>query len=759
MAGVQFDPTDEPVFNSFDLPTMCDGVDSSGRPCCDPCQEWMQCLMRTPIEMHLPGFDLSNWLPCVSFVGTKLLQSSGIGGTLSGGGEDDVFHGTYLALSANETLTNGDCGDRGETTLCQDAWEDDGYGGGAVGLSHTVGLGRTILAPNADGDPIKPLRIALRTDCVIVEGEKFVKFTVILVFGFERATGICLQGCEYEGVPICDPAVVAAIDNDGWGSGYLELGCCPIAESDLIPLVGLEWADLDNITLTAVDPPDWELVDPMEPDGPWQLASGNACGVAKVSFIKAVPYQHFGLPPCSPELEAACGSSAFVGHHELGNAGCPHPSESGATVWVEGSQLDCGSLHIWIPPPITMNSGDAFLKVLAQSCRPSDGCSTCIPDAEGAPHAAVPAKFWWTASSGTSCGKTFTPHATDCLNIVRVYWPWGAVTDGLDPVSHTLVNLTDGGSANYSEKITAVAIDDRGCLYCFTNTPACGCCEGVSGSLSITTDPETACTYTFCASVTTTEECGQAFIELQYYDGNPSEPGPCDGGWKDCECTQVVPGNEVDPPCEGWQSCMVALSDGQCFTTAIHLTGRARYRVWDGPCGCASEWVDFPVHCADCNCCAGKVQRVYATIFGWAPGCPGCASVNKRYELEPWPGNDCWWRYGYSGGIGDGDSFTCPSGSEEPDPEYGIQLFYIISCGSSDVGNPTIYELVGSLGVTAGAGATFIKTVVDEIEWEDGAPIPGDCNTLAGLHTQTEDSVEGVCNPLLAYAVIEIEAG
>ena len=245
MAGVQFNPDDEPVFNSFDLPTICTGADDAERACCDPCEEWLFCLRRTPIEMHLPGFDLSRWLPCVSFSASKVLNS---GGTMNGD-DTNVFSGTFLALAASEHLTSGDCGVRGVTDRCTDAFFDDGYYEPDLSVTHTTSLPRTVYAPNGHLSQVKNFYVDLKVSCELNEEEQpCLKFTVVLFFEYERVYEAAVENTHATtGVSACDPAIVSEIDGltDGWVDGVREVmthGCCPLMESALIPLAGLVWA-------------------------------------------------------------------------------------------------------------------------------------------------------------------------------------------------------------------------------------------------------------------------------------------------------------------------------------------------------------------------------------------------------------------------------------------------------------------------------------------------------------------------------------
>lgn len=727
MAGVQFDSTDEPVFNSFDLPTICDGADDAERSCCDPCEELLFCLKRTPIEIHLPGLDLGRWLPCVSFACSKILQASGIGGTLSGGGETDVFNGVFLALTANATLTSGDCGLRGETTLCADAWPDDAYGGGSVPLTHTTSLGRTIYAPGADGGQSKKLKLALNTECVTVESVQYVKFTVILVFEFERQEAICIEACEYGGFAIDDPAIVGALEADGWGAGCYSVGCCPIAESALIPLVGLVWADLADIPLTAVDPPNWALVDAMDPTGPWELVDGNACGAVEAGFVKAVPYSN---------SDPGCDGGPYTGHHETGNTGCEHPNEGDATVWTEVNQLDCGPLHVWIPPPIVLNAGDAFLKVLASGCLPAAKCASCIPDPIEAPHAAVPlisgTTVYYEATGG--CTKTFTPVFPACAEISHVYWPWGEVSLGDDSVTHTLVNLAADG-ISIEETITAIFYSEtRGCIYCDTETHTCGCCPGTTGSLEIVS-----------TGVNEFELCATT-------NGAPVS-GPCVG-----EATVISFTGAGITPASG------SIGNGDCL--AIEVTGANPTVTWwveDGN-GCEGEHVTQSLWRVTCECCIAAINAMSLTVSGWitfdAVICARCDDINATYELRP--DNltaTCLWEY--QSALGDGPDIECLADACDPPggcPPYvvGVEIFVQILC----IGDDQLL-LLATVNMSEGY-ATYYQLV--SCPGCDGAN-PGDCSTLGG--TLTLDAlgiygpapIVGGCDPIPGSVFLEITFG
>ena len=119
----QFNPDDKPVFNLFDLPAFCEETSPATKPCCGPCTDWLFCIKRSPIELKLPGFDFSAWLPSVSMCATKIMPSSGVDeAEFTNTDGSNEFDGTYLTLPDSHFLLEGDCGTRTAIALDPAAW-------------------------------------------------------------------------------------------------------------------------------------------------------------------------------------------------------------------------------------------------------------------------------------------------------------------------------------------------------------------------------------------------------------------------------------------------------------------------------------------------------------------------------------------------------------------------------------------------------------------------------------------------------------
>jgi hypothetical protein len=702
MGRQQFNPTDKPSFNLFDLPTICDDSSPGTKPCCGPCTDWIFCLLRTPLELTLPGLDFSRWLPTVSMSGSKILQSSGVFSAIFSGDTDDPengnneFSGRYLVLpDSDHLLANNEdvCPRRAIDERClttygfgygawpggnlygwygwwwgyqfedpegwelgyeyygwYDTWWDYyGYGWQAT---HHMTVGRTVIAPAAVDGTIKNFYIDCAVTCEYNElDELCLRFTALLRFAWEKPDDVYCLGCmslSY-GVPVCDPGIVNVLENEeGWGTNADEFEyCVPLMRTALIPMAGLTWADLQTgYEFEVIPPPTWELVTPDPPYVSYWRVTGGSYGGAALPELGMILQVSWGTGYGSVELgcegedpeNAACDTvedgvaetSEHYGVHETGNI-CPEdgpwlPSGCG---W-GGSALYYRHTKICVPKPITVNEGLKWVKAVAPSCFAPSGCGSCTPDPE-VPHVKVPANFDISYDAGTSCYKQFRPVIADCVTILKVFWSWGGVSEGLEPIYHKILNVGPDG-VEREERITAIALADNGCLYCTSATITCGCCDGVSGSISVEVNAESTCQVTITAHVTATEECPHPRIELIRSGG-----GGCaefESLVNDCTCQQMFEGAEADPPCEIYDSCTFSLGDGSSHTFTIDDPPETlRWRVVDGPCGCASDWFEQAMVCTWCECCSTPLTGALLIFSGTGQGdLPGCLDCDIKID-------------------------------------------------------------------------------------------------------------------------------
>ena len=708
----QFNPDDKPVFNLFDLPAFCEETSPATKPCCGPCTDWLFCIKRSPIELKLPGFDFSAWLPSVSMCATKIMPSSGVDeAEFTNTDGSNEFDGTYLTLPDSHFLLEGDCGTR--TNRCEnDSWGFLGgtwWGNGIWGwggwwwgwwwnwltgldypyeyypwydyfyndfygrdyaATHHMLQPRTVYAPAAVYGQIKYFYIDAQVRCVLNdEDQPCLEFLGLLRFSWEKAGAGCI-GCTLDdyGIPACDPSILNAIDDaEGWDNYNGEYKyCVPLMRSDLIPLDGLSIASLSDIPLTMIPPPTWELVSPGGglPDY-WAMTGGSfgGCVLPELGIYRSVGWMtgyNVGLG-CTPEgsENTECG-----GTEEGAPARDAHPTghTCSSGIWLPqgcgygGIYYGYGS--VCVPPPITANgTGSAGPKLsVLSSCFPVDGCGSCLPDPEN-PNISKKVEFS-VEVSGSGCYKTFTPVITDCVNVVKVYYSWGDVGVGLDPVTHTIVNTDDGGVSR-SETFTAIAVDDRGCYYCFKDTAICGCCPETSGTLEVTSTGLNA--FRLCATT----------------NGTPTT-GPCAG----LETVISWTGEHVIPNSG-------TLGNGDCADVTVTGgagTPRITYRVIDGA-GCIGDPVELELYRVSCGCCVRPLNGVKVTIDGWdtfnGEICQNCDDFNQTYELHPDVGADftCLWKYSTSIEPPDGPNLVCrPPSGESLGYIVGREIFFSIQC-------------------------------------------------------------------------------
>jgi hypothetical protein len=216
--------------------------------------------------------------------------------------------------------------------------------------------------------------------------------------------------------------------------------------------------------------------------------------------------------------------------------------------------------------------------------------------------------------------------------------------------------------------LTLYGIDEKGCVSQVTNLipDCCRCTDGDGNPCGISCNCDSfpsntlsveqldACTYRFCSSLTG-QGCG--FIEVQL-----EEPGegclvellddcPCIGG----------PNEETHENYLACFACSFTLADGVCTNRTISAASRYRWRVWDGPCGCSTEYTDWiDLACGECECCDGALAGFDLVVTG-ALDCPpdgvtscNCDEINGSYRV---PAVD-----GCSGSL-EFDTHTCSQGA------------------------------------------------------------------------------------------------
>lgn len=726
MAGPQFNPDDKPSFNPFDLPTICDGADDPDRECCDPCTDWIFCLKRSLYELTLDGFELENWLADHWLSSLSQYKADQTALKFSGDPVDEtfIFDGTYIAEPPSP---------QGQAIPCPLPERED-----ACTHTHRIRAERTLITSSLEGDEAKRFGLNVNTECVVVEGVKYLKFTVNLVWQGAKDAAVYEPAHDPQvGDPpsseFCPPKAETEYEPLP-GSDWF---CCPVLMSDLIPVASItSLADLASVTLNPLPPAtatfstfyglyvydtgvDNQLC--LQTANTWVCCLGVlliTCsgGVAQCVYFEInecdatidgepadmSPTQD---PPSSGEI-LGCTSYVYAGG--CGTAG---------SVTCSGSKC--------ISRPIEYYESGAYtLKVIDGKCRTPSDCGSCIPDEEEPTRrqAIKPGdvRFTWTA--GASCSKTFTPIAPACLNIVKVYWSWGEASTGLGTVNHTIVNIDPENPLRRKETISAIFIDDRGCIYCWTEVVECGCCAGVSGSLSIEQVDEDGCEYKLTASVTSTEDCPNAFIEYQKIGS-----GGCDPTFGDCACNELDP----DVPGDHCFPCSGTLVDGGETTITVVAGDTLRYRVWDGVCGCASEWVEIPLYCTDCDCCLGKIVTIRLTVAGVAneegDPCTNCDNYNRAYDLVPFGVTEetCTWSAEVEGLV------SCPPSSID------AQAFFTFGCAEFG-GNPSINDAFFA-GTFTGAGSVSGEMYLYDV----GTPIR--CDDLSGALAITDRGNFG-CN-------------
>lgn len=723
---------DEAVRNPFDLPVICDNAEAV--PCCDPCTDWMHCLRLSLYELTLAGFDLEAWLEGHWLSSNVQLKSGqdALKFTDAAEGESFIFDGVYIAeppyLDAQELpcpLPERD--------------EDCNY-------SHRVRAERTLFTNSLEGDTVKRFGLNVNTECVVDGENKYLKFTVNLVWQGAKNAAVyepAYNPLDGEDDPIYCPGKEDTPYEPEAGSDWF---CCPILISDLIDLSTLtSLADLDEVTLNPLPPATvtWESISGLYEvdDGDSQacLQSTNAW-VCKIGYLLtacvggAPVCVYFELNDCDATVDAIVLDSVDPGDLDE-QAG----EFLGCSSWLlNGESGPCGYFVCYSEPIEYVAEGTYKLKVINGKCRLPEGCGSCAPDPED-PHRRqkiVAGDVRFTYTPGASCAKTFTLVYPECLTIDKVYWSTGDVTEGDDPLVHTIVNLDPEDGVSLKETITALIIDDRGCVYCWTEEVTCGCCEGLSGSFSIEQDPEEECKYKFTAHLSGNENCPQAYIAFVFINAGAGCLASADEF--DCDCTEIDPD---DFTCI--HPCVISLGDEGYYERTI--TGGGWSVLWwivDGPCGCESERTEVPLYCTDCECCDGKIVSIRVNIGAVAntEGCSGCTVVNRDWYLEPDNIVDaCFWEQL------DGGTVSC---GPDPEDQYSPQVFFSIGC-SNVTGGPEV-DLVGTVSMTGIGGASWEKIAPDV-----GFPATDCGDLLTGSYTRITDS-SGVCDFSSATAYVEI---
>lgn len=542
---------DEPVVNKFDLPVSWEDPEPTAPEvvsCCSECAAWNQCLSRIPLRMDLQGFAVGDWLDSL----LNDAGDSGLGGADLVGDDADsaagvALRGTFLAVPWFRLW--GGFPDPGNpvyparlNALCGVAPYEQPT---CMCGTHYGIHGRTIATPNAT---FSRSELWLDAAATCEEGTGANAGQPVIVFRVYLFTVQDLCG---------EPTHL----------------CCELLRSDEIPTAGLELADLVDVPLY---PRTYE--DYLDDLATWEAATSDP------SYPPDCP------GPCTDlgESDTDDPASAWCerSQHAVPEDGCPPYFCGVARRFCEYEHLeDCTGEdeHYWsfVDPwcregtrPIVPEGeagggsyGNAISLALGR-CDFNPDCLACAGEPPGL-KTVVEVDFDVT---GSGCVKTFTAVVPECLEVAEYYWSFGKTGAS---VSHAIVNENEAGEK--TEDVTLVVIDTRGCAYIARQTVTCECpCPGVSAglgiSISATEDP---CTFDFelSAAIFGPEECRDgAFMEVCLVDGTAYD---CD----DC-----------DEPCVG---CLY-LGDGDSTVVQRDFVADGplcfAWRLWDGPCGCASPW-------------------------------------------------------------------------------------------------------------------------------------------------------------------------
>lgn len=695
MAKVQFNPDDEPAFNPFDLPTICTGADNEERSCCAPCDNLLLCILRSPLEFNLAGIDVSEWYPWLKWTGATQLQAEQA--IEFGGDATDIFHGTFLGEPPSEQAI---------WTKCPPL-EREG-----CPTTHYIRAEHTIYAPTALDGIVKRLWLSGNVECT---GNQ-IRFTVLLAWEGEPGNEQLTWGFDGSGgCPrpepgmdcVCFPNPIAPTPYVPNGAKLV--GCCLLLASEWIAIDGTtQLTDLVDVELLPVPP--IEI-----------LYSGFAGLYCPNTFSHCLQYDlrfYWVCIACfllvDDQENLCCRCFTLNPPPAIGPYPNPDPFPESAPYQYDRCMTQCNTgtacAHSYVlPPPIKFieTTGAYTVSVLREACRIPDSCGSCVPD-PAQPRVAIPiepgdVRFDFDRGS-SNCTKTFTAVYPPCITPVKIYWP--SIGKVGETVSYTLVD-TDPDSATRKRKlINMILVDDRGCIYCYEEEVGCGCCSGVSGSLSIEeiSNNELGCLFKLTANISGNEECPQAGVIIQI-EGSNGTPFCETAHFGDlvCTCEKLADDYEGER-CEGWLSCLWVLGPGQEAIVRIFGLGRIRYAIQDGPCGCVSDWVEVPFHCAPCENCLGVIHSMSVTIIGWddVDDCDGCHGVNRTWEMIPYSGG-CVWR------NADNGAFKCDPADVS---SWGVDLFVIFGW-TTGYGDPALVDLTCSIAITANGGATWEKSFDD----------------------------------------------
>jgi hypothetical protein len=761
------EPDDKPVLNQFGLPVICnDLADEASDPCCEPCSDWMYCLLQAFYTVDIPDpIEFENWLADHWLSGN--VQHKADQGLLhfsaASGEPTAIFQGTFLAEPPNQEIA---------AQACEFPQRED-----SCNHTHRIRHERTVLTDSNEANLVKRFGLNVNTECVQVGEDKFIRFTLNLVYEAQPNVALYEPPIGYDVDEETDLGIYCAPKpRTPWDAIYQDPKlwcCCPLAVSDLIDVTTISsLADLAAVVLNKLPPAhatyEAVLYGVWVGDGEPTQRCLQTCGVWACSTSNLMIECASGNPVCLYWPHDVChyyvngtdvdpwypwGVGEDCATNGSGVDLCDGEVIGCTTAEYNGGSSTPGSgtcnTSLCISRPLEFGLGDIVLSVIDNKCQLATDCKACFPDPESP--VAIPIKpgdvKFATDSASNSCAKVFHIVKPDCLTVDKVFWSDGTITLGTATHTVEINNLEEDSPSRLSQKVSALILMTNGCYYCWEETFSCGCCEGVSGSISIADDPENECRFTITANVTSTVECPLAFIEFQVI--KPGSGGPCDlAEFPECECEQVVPGNTEDPPCPSYAAgCTYGLSDGQ--SAVVIVTGETiiRYRIVDGPCGCASDWIETPITCSICECCEGTVYSIVMTIAGWTSvmgTCPECESVNRSYTLLPVViGVNCLWRYE------ERPAFDCPF-EETPGPTDIVAEFNAI-CGEL-MGDPG-EDLWGLATLDAGATAQWSKYVIDT------PAIPYDCeNLLTGFYKLEDFSYNPAfgCDPTGATCHIEV---
>jgi hypothetical protein len=723
MPGPAINADDKPVLDEFGIPVAC----VSGDECCDPCDAWLNCLKRTPLKLDLAGFDFADWLAWIQM--TAIAYQDQNLAVFSGEGGDNEWNGTFLALPRPGGI--GSC--RSDAAaLCG---------------THALPTGRSILTPNSTIAPIDEFSLHVDVECVLNdEDQKCVKFTVYLLFRHEpcRLGTVNDEQClpvqegPVEPLPVGwehgDPVSLIPVDPD-----LRSVGCCPLLASDLIPLDGLTWGDLQDIALLPV-PPGVVIPNEAEPPAECHMGDCASCGfplVHKVSQFEA--RDCVGLEtPVGPTC-VDCGALPLAVVNE-----CP-PNSAGTiygAIYHAQNGLAAYCHAEWCcPPPIVKHEGST-LSVLAESCTLPTDCSYCARSPSDPPNRpATRVEISFTATPPNNRCKTLTAIVPDCLKTgegealgtnLLYYWSTGQTGP---VVSYCLKNVDPEDVTEFQEFIHLTVVNlDTGCIYCYGQEVTANCCDGAV-TANVEAEPtENPCEYELhvTGSNTSTECFAIVYIwNTCLFDGPTTAPtcSPCFD--EDCETSgvEIAPGGTVD------------VSTG--VFTVDHPSGACKvyWQVWDAACGCPGPMNVIELFCSPCDCCNGAIGGALMSITGipatgtQEPPCTNCDDLNLTdVDVPASVGGEC------LSDVAFGEVevlITCPGPSSD---NATVNLAWSIECdlpGEPGYWLRIVWSIDEPFGGAGSAGDEYIFLGLDKPT----------CATISECYPFTSPPTElGLCN-------------